>query len=218
MLPQLDPWNPAVHEAPAPPAIPTMDYEAEIDTPEPPTGALLVRYPDATYEVRATYALPAGASEAEATFRLYTGGLPSSWHSMVEFSNPVYAYGAGGGPGQTIDVRMRVFDVDGNGSYFSDVFSTALAIDDTAPASAPNADVTVTAEAASPPTSALFDNVAPTRSTSPMPGSRAAIGRAAAAAGRRPLPSKRTYGPASPTGCSMQASRRSMSATAGSGA
>ena len=42
--PKMTPWNPAVDEAVAPPPIPEMAYESELDTPAAPSAATVVQY------------------------------------------------------------------------------------------------------------------------------------------------------------------------------
>lgn len=143
--PALAAWNPATMEAAAPEQIPDIEYEAEIEKPEI-LSVWLVQYPDDRYEIRAVYdVLPLGTAEGYGLYRAYTGGLPGAWTGMAAINVPagpvpfVYANMLDQ-PGE-VDVRVQVFNADGEASYFSDLFNGTLAINNTAPA-APTIDLT----------------------------------------------------------------------------
>ncbi|WP_336067159.1 phage tail protein [Nitratireductor rhodophyticola] len=129
-----NPWNPATMEAPAPEALPNLQYESDLDTPDI-LDAALVQYPIGTYELRLQYTHPSGGSTAEASYRVYTGGLPDPWQGMTEWDD----FEASGGAvptdrpasvwfarasvnalGKDADLRVRWFNGDGDASYFSD--------------------------------------------------------------------------------------------------
>ncbi|MDK4704336.1 hypothetical protein PH562_18935 [Rhizobium sp. CNPSo 4062] len=133
--PALPPWNPATDEAPAPDPIPELGYETGMITPNPPTGALQITYPDGGKELRVSFSLPAQDFDTvETVFRTYTGALPNAWQGMAEYPAPPatnLAYAGGDYAGSTIDTRLRVFD-DDDGTYFSDPLHTVVGTDNTA--------------------------------------------------------------------------------------
>lgn len=119
------PWNPATMEATPPPVLPAFEYESELPTPAAPLEACQIVYPDASREVRIRFAGVAGGTVAEATRRTYSAGMPTPWASMTEFRPGTiflgewYAYAAADWQGQDADFRVRFFDSDEEGSYWS---------------------------------------------------------------------------------------------------
>lgn len=145
--PTLETWDPATMEADAPPAIPEMQYESELDTPAAPSAASVVQYPDLSYETRVKFAAVTGGTIAEAVYRTYTAGEPDAFASMTEYSGAGtarYGYDATNSSGKKLDAKCRFFNDDDEGSYYSDLLTVDLmAIDNSAPA-APTFDVTAT--------------------------------------------------------------------------
>ncbi|WP_353641313.1 phage tail protein [Mesorhizobium sp. WSM2239] len=144
--PVLTPWNPAVDEAAAPPEVPEMTYESELDTPVAPSEASVVQYADLSYETRVKFTGVDGGSIAEAVYRTYTGGEPDAYSSMTEYGGTTtwYAYAAVDTTGEKVDFKCRFFTSDDEGSYFSPLLTIdPMAIDNTAPA-APGLDVVST--------------------------------------------------------------------------
>ncbi|EHK56811.1 phage tail protein [Allomesorhizobium alhagi] len=135
--PTLTPWNPAVDEAAAPPEVPEMAYESELDTPVAPSEASVVQYADLSYETRVKFTGVDGGSIAEAVYRTYTDGEPDAYSSMTEYSGAGldrYAYDATSTVGEKVDFKCRFFNSDGDGSYFSPLLTIdPMAIDNTAP-------------------------------------------------------------------------------------
>lgn len=134
------PWNPATMEATPPPVLPTFEYESELDTPAAPAEACQIIYPDASREVRIRFAGVAGGEIAEATRRSYSDGLPTSWASMIEFlpltfiGGDWYAYASADWEGRDVDFRVRFFDANEEGSYWSPLLEERpLAVNNTAP-------------------------------------------------------------------------------------
>lgn len=140
--PALAPWNPAVDEMPAPDVIPEMGYETDMITPDAPTGALQITYPDASKEFRIGYSLPdQDFDTVEATYRTYTGSLPNAYQSMSE--SDVVAWVATDLTGQTVDARVRVFNGD-DGTYWSPVLHAVVGVDNSPPPAPEEIDVVIT--------------------------------------------------------------------------
>lgn len=123
--PDLPPWSPAVDEAQAPEPIPDLQYPSALATPAAPAEACQIVYPDASREVRIRFAGVAGGTLAEATRRSYSDGLPTSWASMIEFlpltfiGGDWYAYASADWEGRDADFRVRFFDANEEGSFWS---------------------------------------------------------------------------------------------------
>jgi hypothetical protein len=121
--PTLTPWNPATDEVSAPDVIPELGYETDMITPDAPSSATQITYPDGSRELRIAYSLPSqDYNVVEASYRIYTNGLPSVWQSMTEVGS-AYAHDAANATGQEIDARVRVFNGD-DGTFFSDPLHT----------------------------------------------------------------------------------------------
>lgn len=131
------PWNPATMEAVAPDPIPDMSYVAELNTPGPPSAATVVQYADLSYETRVKFAAVSGGTVAEAVFRVYVGGEPNAYVGMTEYEGSGsnwFAYAPSNTIGDKTDFKCRFFNVDDEGSYFSDPLTNdPMAIDNTAP-------------------------------------------------------------------------------------
>lgn len=129
--PELSEWDPASDEAPAPEEIPDLAYDAALPTPTTVT-ALIVEYPDTSKEIRFRYGLSGSYTVTEASYRLYSGGLPGSWSAMTEVASPIFAWATAGAQGQVADFRVQIFNADGEGSYPGEL-SVTLAEVNTAP-------------------------------------------------------------------------------------
>lgn len=144
--PTLAAWDPATMEAAAPPVIPELQYESELDKPAAPAAAAVVQYEDLSYETRVKFVAVTGGTIAEAVYRTYTAGEPDAYNSMTEYSGSGtdrYGWVAADTHGEKVDFKCRFFNANDEGSYYSDVLTVdPLAIDNTAPA-APTFDVTV---------------------------------------------------------------------------
>jgi hypothetical protein len=142
--PTLAPWDPATMEADAPPPIPEMQYESELDTPAAPSAVSVVQYSGGAYETRVRFAAVTGGTIAEAVYRTYAAGEPSAFASMTEYSgagSTRYAYAAANTVGSRLDAKCRFFNDDDEGSYYSALTTVdPMAIDNSAPA-APTLDV-----------------------------------------------------------------------------
>lgn len=136
-------WDAATMEAPAPEAIPDLQYESELDTPAAPTNAISVELPDTSKEVRVTISPVPTATQAEVTVRTYTGSLPNVWQSMTEIGL-TSAYIAENWFGDRLDFRVRFFNSSGDSSYFSDLLEVAALAGDNTPLDAPTLSVTGT--------------------------------------------------------------------------
>lgn len=137
------PFNPATDAAPAPPLLVPQLVESDLPTPGTPTEAVQVVYPDTSREVRVAFPSASGGGiTVEAVYRVYLAGSPQAGASMTEVATPSYAYAAADLEGERVDFRVRVFNVDGDSSYFSALFLVdPVAIDNTATA-APTQSVT----------------------------------------------------------------------------
>jgi hypothetical protein len=92
-----------------------------------------VIYPDGAGEVRLVFPHPDGDVDViEANFRTYTGGLPDPWQSMTEGASGTFGYQAGIYTGVQVNGRVRAFSGD-EGSYFSDLFTGTVNINNAAP-------------------------------------------------------------------------------------
>lgn len=136
-------FNPATDAAPAPPLLVPQLVESDLPTPGTPTEAVQVVYPDTSREVRVAFPSASGGGvTVEAVYRVYLAGSPQAGASMTEVATPSYAYAAADLEGDRVDFRVRVFNVDGDSSYFSALFLVdPVAIDNTATA-APTQSVT----------------------------------------------------------------------------
>lgn len=144
IIPALDPWVPAHHEAPAPPIVPAFTYEAAVERPAAPVSATVVNYPStSTYETRIRFESVPDGTIAEAAFRTYTGGEPDALTAMTEYFGydpdldgrfRCFAYyDAVDLRGRKADFTCRFFNAEEDGSYPSPAFEVAsLAIDNTA--------------------------------------------------------------------------------------
>jgi hypothetical protein len=139
-------WNPATMEAMPPPVLPAFEYESDLDTPAAPVEYVQVEYPDTTREIRIRFTGVTGGTVAEATRRTFSDGNPLPWASMTEerviepgFPNPIptntwLAYAPADYEGLDADFRVRFFNSDEEGSYWSESLSVRpVAIDNTAP-------------------------------------------------------------------------------------
>lgn len=156
-------WDAETMEQPAPEPIPSLAYEAVLNTPKEPAEAVVVQYPGGTFETRLLFAAVdeeddpiVGAAISEANYRTYTGSNPDSWQSMTEYQSQVSAgtwYGwisDGDMSGDKTDFRVRFYTAAEEGSYPSDLLEVAsLAIDNTTP-TAPSVTVDVTGAATTP--------------------------------------------------------------------
>lgn len=136
-------WNPATMEATPPPVLPAFEYESDLDTPAAPVEYAQIEYPDTSREIRIKFTGVAGGTVAEATRRNWSGGTPNPWASMTEYrglpsglpptpSNTWYAYAAANYEGQDADFRVRFFNNNEEGSYWSSSLQTRpVAIDNT---------------------------------------------------------------------------------------
>lgn len=124
--PVLPPWNPQIYEAAAPQEIQSYAYQSDLITPDAPTSAVHI----APSTLRVNFTLPVQTFDlAEATFRVYSGGVPGAWQSMTEgptVAAPTYAEAPGNYVGQTIEARVRVF-LDDEGSSYSASLTTVVA-------------------------------------------------------------------------------------------
>lgn len=130
------PWDPMTMEATPPPVLPTFEYESELPIPAAPAAACQIVYPDNSREIRLKFAGVAGGSVAEATRRTYTAGLPTPWASMDEASMGVdwNAYAAADWEGKPADFRVRFFNAEEEGSYWSPLLEKRpLVVDNTTP-------------------------------------------------------------------------------------
>lgn len=138
--PDLPAWTPASDEASAPEQLPELNYEATLDTPATPTGYAIVQYPGGTWNVRTAFTSVTGGVTAEAVTREWVGELPLANEAMTEVSGGSGNWRAhlnGDRRGAHLDFRVRFFDADGEGSYFSDVLDVPDVEVDNSPPSAP---------------------------------------------------------------------------------
>ena len=132
--PDLPAWTPETDEADAPEQLPDIQYETDMATPNAPTGAIAVQYAGGSYELRIPVTGAGDGTGMEANFRTYVGTLPNAWQAMNEVDRTM-AWVSGDYRSQKIDARARVYNSDGETSYFSDVASVAsVAVDNSAPA------------------------------------------------------------------------------------
>ncbi|MCF3934355.1 hypothetical protein L1787_13150 [Acuticoccus sp. M5D2P5] len=118
-------YLPNTYERAAPPVLPLESYEAVLDTPDPPNFAVGIKYlPGGARagrnEVRFRMTPVTDAHRAEINMRTYTGALPDLWQGANE-RGLAMAWKAGDFEGQKLDARLRYFDEDLEGSYFSDL-------------------------------------------------------------------------------------------------
>lgn len=133
------PWNAATMEQPAPPALTDLQYESTLSTPAAPSAAIVVQYPDNSYETRVKFAGVAGGVTSQLIYRTYSGGNPGAWQSIgTKFqgeSGAYYGRAAVNPSGSEFDTKVQWFDANGEASYFSDVLNRdPISIDNTTPA------------------------------------------------------------------------------------
>lgn len=141
------PWDAGTMEVPPPPPMPDMQHQSELPTPSMPVASTLVIYPNDDPELRILFTGVAGGTVAEAAFRYYTGGLPEPWMPMagVRISAPDVPAGEAlwlGFYGSNLngldaDFRVRFFDSEGEGSYWSPTLETRPVTIDNTPPDAP---------------------------------------------------------------------------------
>ena len=127
-------WNPATMEATPPPDLPAFEYESDLDTPAAPAEYAQIEYPDTSREIRIRFTGVTGGTVAEATRRSYSGGNPLPWASMTEMQagGAWLAYAATDYEGLDADFRVRFFNANEEGSYWSDLLSARPAVIDNA--------------------------------------------------------------------------------------
>lgn len=156
--PDLSPWNVTRDEAPPPDKIPDMEYESELPTPIRPYDLAQVRYADNTYELRASFKGVSGGTDAEVVVRRYVDGEPELWETMTDYGSGVgnrYAYKNANFNGDKTDLRVRFFNNDDEGSYWSPYLTAdPVFINNTKPAP-PN--ITVEYESGGENSSAGYD-------------------------------------------------------------
>lgn len=139
--PTLTPWNPATDEAPAPDPIPDLQYPSDLPKPNAPTAAMVVTLPSTAKALRVAYSLPSGsgATIVEANYRIVS--LAGTFQGMTEHGNPEGAGAASAAvnaTGEMCEFRVRTWDDEGNGSYFSDVYAAIPAAESAAAPAAPS--------------------------------------------------------------------------------
>ncbi|MFP1634080.1 hypothetical protein ACLB6G_20310 [Zhengella sp. ZM62] len=146
-------FNPATDEAQAPPTVLPGTYDSEVATPDAPDAATVVQYPiSGDYETRVTFDGVAGGTIAEAVYQTYTDGELDAPQSLAEAEIIDGDTGADARwlayetdlnlLGEKVRWRVRLFDVNEDGSNLSDEFIVAsMATDNTAP-SAPTVTAT----------------------------------------------------------------------------
>ena len=133
--PDLPTWIPATDEALPPEDIPEIQFESELEQPNPPSQTGLVKYIGGGYEVRLRAAGVTGAVGMEANYRLQVGGLDGPWLSMVEDGVRFAYQPVSNLTGEQVDFRVRMFNASDEVSYFSDIVTEgAIGIDNTKPA------------------------------------------------------------------------------------
>lgn len=137
--PDLPDWDPETMEAPAPEPIPDLQYPSELDKPAMPADAVQVIYPDNSREVRMRFAGVTGGTVAEATRRNWASGSPNPWAAMTEYqsSGNWYAWAAADWEGQDADFRVRFFNAEEEGSYWSDTLEKRPLLVDNSAGAAP---------------------------------------------------------------------------------
>lgn len=147
--PTLEPWNPATMEAAAPDPIPNLQFESDLPTPAAPAEYALVVYPSGARETRIRYTGVTGGTTSEANYRTYSAEGPSAWASLTKFTagDKYFAYGPPVAEGGRADFRVRWFNADEEGSYFSDLLTAnPVAINNAVP-SPPSLSVGMTVDA-----------------------------------------------------------------------
>ena len=117
-------WDPDTDEVDPPPELVDLEYDSDVPTPSVPDEAIAVEASPGVWRVELRYTPPAEADTTEANYRTYTGGLPDAWSGMTEV-NSTLSILDGDYRGQQMDFRYRVFDEDGEGSYFSPILEIA---------------------------------------------------------------------------------------------
>jgi Putative phage tail protein len=134
--PDLAAWNPAIDEALPPDPVPDIEFEGGMSQPAAPNAACIVTFPGGATETRVGYADYGPSITIEAVFRSYTAGQPNPWQSMLENRAPGGASIAfvAGAVAQPIDVRIRQFNTEEDGSIWSPIYSVTPTAINTAPA------------------------------------------------------------------------------------
>jgi hypothetical protein len=128
------PWNPATMEANAPTPAPELQYESALATPAAPSEAGVVQYLSGAYETRMKYTSVVGATQTEAVYRTYTAGEPDPFESF-EVAAGGLAYSPVNASSSKADFKVRFFNDDDEGSYYSPLLTVEpFAIDNTTPA------------------------------------------------------------------------------------
>lgn len=121
--PVLPAWNTATDEADPPEEIPAMNYVADVPTPAAPTSAEDVDLGSGSRQLRVNYVV-VDEEDVEASYRVYTGGVPGAWIAMTAGAD--FATAPGDLRGKTIDARVRIYE-DGDGwSDWSDYLNTTI--------------------------------------------------------------------------------------------
>lgn len=139
------PWDPGTMEAPAPLSAPDIQYESELPTPDAPSGATVVQYPDGSFETRVRFVAVAGGTTAEAVYRTYTAGNPNPYASMGEYNgigSERFGYAGLNSVGLKVDFKCRFFNADDEGSYYSSPLSIDPMVIENAAPDAPTLNVT----------------------------------------------------------------------------
>lgn len=136
--PQLDPWNPDIHEAPPPAQIPDIPLGTPLTTPSRPTRLTKATYPAGT-TTRLYYSMTddPDAVFPEVCYRYFdSDGLPNVWQPMVVLHNsgdPWRAETPSDLTGLTIECRYRTYDIQNNSSTWSPVLRTTVETVNTVP-------------------------------------------------------------------------------------
>lgn len=126
------PWLPSRDEVAPPPVFVAPEPESELETPAAPGVPFQVTMPNGEQRLYVAYTDVPTATVSEANYRTYTGATPDLWQGMDEIGTTL-AWIPGNFEGETVDVRVRMFDEDENGSRFSPVTQAVVAIDATPP-------------------------------------------------------------------------------------
>lgn len=155
VVPTLDTWTAAEHEAPAPAAVPDVTYSETADTPSTPSEGVVVTYPGGAKETRFRGSWGAGdfgVNNIEGVYR-EADPLPGEWRQLAPyrgsngFGTASMIYLGADLAGVPVDVRARGYNSDDEVTAWSGTLAVTPSVDNTAP-TAPGAaydfDVTVT--------------------------------------------------------------------------
>lgn len=134
-FPSIPVYDPAQDQAPVPDTLPDSAVTAALEKPDAPTDSMIVTKLDASKQLRVAYTLPTTGETtiAEAVYRVVSaGGAFLGMTERGDLDGDQVAVAVANPAGETCEFKVRIFNANGEGSYFSDVLSEIPANDSVA--------------------------------------------------------------------------------------